>query len=88
MVFVTRQAVGKQEQAGSLSHEARIAKLEVEIVALKEQQRAGVPALPSASGAAAVIEQLARERVERELAALVTGQAQEAPVVRKRWWPW
>jgi hypothetical protein len=82
-VFVEQRK--KPEQASSLSHEERIAKLEAEIAALK--QRAEVPALPS-TGTAAVIEQLARERVERELAALVTGQAQVPSPARKRWWQW
>ena len=81
--------VRQPEQAGSLSHEleARIGRLEAEIAELK-QQRAGVPALPS-TGAAAVIERLARERVERELAALVTAAAAKEPEpVRRRWWCW
>ena len=81
-VFVEQRKT--PEQASSLSHEERIAKLEAEIAALK--QRAGVPALPS-TGTAAVIEQLAQARVERELAALVS-QAQVPSPARKRWWQW
>ena len=80
------EPVRQPEQAGSLSHELteRLAKLEAEIATLKQAARPVAPA----TGTAALIEQLARERVERELAALVTGQAQTPSPARKRWWQW
>ena len=82
-VFVEQRK--KPEQASSLSHEERIAKLEAEIAALK--QRAGVPALPS-TGTAAVIEQLAQARVQRELAAMLAGEAETPSPVKRRWKWW
>lgn len=61
----------------------KVAKLEAEIAELRAERGRNAPT----TGVAAVIEQLACERVARELAAMVTAETPK-PQVKRRWWQW